>query len=116
MSQHILVKWGLLAANPSASVRLRVFDKNGAMAGAFNVTVPQVSTLLPSCGWASGWSDDYVGAEVISVTNGPVYALPVSDVSELTAQTGKALVANFDLGRVPLDDRANPKPSFTEEA
>lgn len=70
--------------------------------------------MAPACSWSgTGWSDTWVAAEVISVANGSVYAAPVDTASVLTSSTGQSLVANFNLGELPLGETADPKPTIT---
>lgn len=68
--------------------------------------------MISSCTWSgTGWSDDFLSAEVISVTNGPIYAAPVKDTTILTSSSGETLAANFNLGDLPLGPGADPSPA-----
>lgn len=92
---------------------LRVFNKTGALAGHFTVTPGTTSLFIENAVWdGAGWSDDFVAAEVISVANGSVYAAPVKDPTVLDATSGTSLIANFNLGDLPLGPNSDPLPSF----
>lgn len=109
-----LKDWALLGSASNSSVTLRVFKRDGALAGSFVVTPSTAPTFAANCAWGgTGWSEDFLAAEVISVANGHVYGAPVKTASILTASTGQDLVANYNLGQLPLSKDSDPKPTIT---
>lgn len=111
--QRPLRDWAFKGSASNSSALLRVFNVNGALVGSFTVTPGTVSAMASACSWSgTGWSDTWASAEVISVANGSVYAAPVDNASVLTSSTGQSLVANFNLGELPLTGSADPKPSL----
>jgi len=93
----------VLAANSGASIVLQVYNRDDILVGTFTVQIPQASTLLSACSWSgAGWSSSYYGAEVVSISNGPVYAGPMATGVAVTSNTGLQLSANFDMGRFPI--------------
>lgn len=111
--QRPLRDYALLGSASNSSALLRVFNNAGALVGSFTVTPGTTSKMASACSWSgTGWSDTWVAAEVISVANGNVYAAPVDSASVLTSGTGETLVANFNLGELPLSSSADPKPSL----
>lgn len=108
-----LASWGIIAANASASIHLRVWDNNQALVGIFVVTCPQAATLIKNCTWdGAGWKDTYTGAEVVSITNGNIFAGPVDDITKLTAVSGEVLVAGFGMGIGGLDPGQSQSTPF----
>jgi hypothetical protein len=109
-----LKDWALLGSASDSAVVLRVFTRNGALAGAFTVTPGTSPVYIKDAVWNStGWSDDFVAAEVVTaVASGHVYAAPVKDVTVLTSATGETLCEGFNLGPVPLDKGADEQPTF----
>lgn len=109
-----LSDWALIGSASNSAVLLRVFMKDGALAGSFTVTPSTTATFISACTWSgTGWSTDFASAEVISVANGHVYAAPVATASVLTSATGHDLVANYNLGQLPLGKDSDPKPTIT---
>lgn len=112
MSQRQLKDWGVIAANPSASISVRVWSHDQTVLGVFTVNIPQAATKISACTWSgAGWLDTYFGAEVLSITNGTVYAAPVDNIANLTTVSGEALLAGFGMGvtgSVPGQSAAEP--------
>lgn len=99
----------MLGSASNTSVLLRVFNNKDALAGSFTVTPGTTSKMISDCSWGgSGWSDDFVSAEVISIANGQMYAAPVKDPTILTSSSGAPLSANFNLGNIPLGEATDP--------
>lgn len=105
--------WAILGSAANTTVVLRVFDYKGALAGSFTVTPGTSAVLLKNAAWSgTGWSDNFMAAEVISIANGSVYAAPVASLPVLTSSTGATLAPNFNLGELPLAKGSDPKPVF----
>lgn len=101
MAQRQLKDWGVIAANASASISVRVWSHDQTVLGIFTVNIPQAATMISQCTWSgAGWLDTYLGAEVLSVTNGDVFAAPVDNIANLTTVSGEKLVTSFGLGVV----------------
>lgn len=106
-----LKDWGIIAANGTASISVRVWDRAQTLVGIFTVTCPQVATLISGCAWSgAGWSDNYLGAEVVSITNGDIFTGPVDDITKLTTTSGEKLVVGYGLGISGLDDQSKTAP------
>lgn len=120
MAQRQLKDWGVIAANGSASISVRVWSHDQTVLGTFTVNIPQAATMISQCTWSgAGWLDTYFGAEVLSITNGDVFAAPVDAISSLTVVSGEKLVTSFALGTVgvvPGQSAAQAFPSAASAA
>lgn len=113
MSRH-LSGWALLGSASNSSVLIRVFNLDDVLVGSFTVTPGTTAKMISDCTWSgTGWSSTFASAEVISVANGSVYAAPVDTPTVLTSASGETLVANFNLGPIPLDTVSDPKPTIS---
>jgi hypothetical protein len=99
-----LKDWGIIADLSDASIDIRVWDKDQTLVGLFTVDIPTSRTLIKNCTWSgAGWQDTYVGAEVVSITNGDIFAAPVDDLTTLDLTSGIKLITGFGMGISGVD-------------
>lgn len=69
--------------------------------------------MISTCTWnGAGWKDTYYGAEVLSITNGDIFAAPVDTLADLDTTSGEKLIVAFGMGISGVDQGQSAAEAF----